>query len=167
MIKYISCVVLCLFMAVSSYALTTTSEVVCWGSASADSLASFTTTNDDTSLAYKVTPDMSFRFQVTSSNDSTNIVVYPIFSDYPYGTLFEPQKQTGPRSTKIPVATFTDIWAESDSADYDETTANGWGDGQDMSVSSPAMWVKFVAAGLTDNDKGAATTVKVILTTSE
>ena len=152
---------LCLLVSTSSYGLATESRLVKWSSTITDTLFSFVAASAETSEAYVVTPDMSFQVNVTSANDSTNLYVYPIFSARPYVRYDNKQTAIAPGSAAT--ATFVNTWATTDSADFGVITANGYSAGIDGGVSSPTLFVKWVAAGDADNETVTATTGEIIM----
>ena len=156
---------MCLLVATSSHGLVTESRLVKWSTTITDTLFSFVAASAETSQAYVVTPDMSFQVNVNSSNDSTNLYVYPIFSSRPFVRYDNVQTAVAPFSAAT--ATFVNTWATTDSADFAVITANGYSAGIDGSIASPGLFVKFVAAGDADNETVTATTGEIIMVYSK
>lgn len=149
-----------LLLPVFAFSQTQYSEIVKGSSTQTDTLLTFTGTGADTSIAYVLCPNSSFRPDVTTSNDSTNLVVYPIFSDTPH----EGYKRRTPAREPDSATDFTNTVGSVDSSSWLTIDDNNVQACQPISLDGPALFVKFVAAGFTGNELSTATSVKVTLT---
>lgn len=136
------------------------SEIVKGSTTETDTLLTFTGTGADTSRAYALCKNTSFRADVTTSNDSTKIDCYPIFTDDPYRGY---TRYTYPRDISS-LTGWTNLWGLVDSTDFVDLDDNGVQGGQPILLDGPALFVAFVCKGTNDNEKANPTSVKITLT---
>lgn len=149
-----------LLLPVIALAQTQYSEIVKGSSTQTDTLLTFTGVGADTSSAYTLCPNTSFQPDVTTSNDSTEVLVYPIFSN----TAHEGYRRRTPAREPESATNFTSTWGTVDSTDFLTIDDNGVQLGQEILLSSPCLFVKFVAVGTGDNELANPTSVKITLT---
>lgn len=143
-----------------AFSQTQYSEILKGSSTETDTLLTFTGTSADTSAPFVLCGSTSFRADVTTTNDSTSVNCYPIFSDTPYEGY---RKRTSPRSFTGPTD-YTHTWGLVDSTDFPIIDDNGLQAGQPIPLDGPVLYARIVCKGKNDNEKANATSVKVTIT---
>lgn len=149
-----------LLLPLVAFSQTQYSEILKGSSTLTDTLLTFTGTGADTSAPFVVCKNMAFRGDATTANDSTSIVIYPIFSDTPYRGY---TRETYPRDVSN-VTDWTPITGLVDSTDFSVIDDNGVQPLQPLLFDGPVMFGRIVCAGKADNEKANPTSVKVTIT---
>ncbi len=151
---------LLLVLPIVCFSQTQYSEIVKGSTTETDTLLALLGTGADTSRAYALCKNTTFRVDVTTSNDSTQLDCYPIFTDTPYRGYSRPTQPRGIDGLN----SWTNTWGLVDSTDFVDVDDNGVQFGQPILLDSPALFVCFVCKGKSDNEKVDSTKVKVTLT---